>query len=181
MSVVVKEVFQQKTIGCVMVGGVIMFCCSGLLMIPMGFGGVFRGTYTREPVTDKITDAGTLNLIPILFVFMTLGVAMLVGGVFYGLWVVKNENKGPRQTIEYFKVMARYAYDKNGFYLSDDSQIEFGEGPRFYVRGVTPNGIRLEYEASEQVWRQCGEGMDGEVELQGKWIGRFTPYIGERT
>ena len=77
----VKEVLQQKTIGFVMVGGSILFCCSGLLMIPMGFGGVFRGTYTREPVTDRITDAGTLNLVPMLFLFMTLGVIMALGGL----------------------------------------------------------------------------------------------------
>jgi hypothetical protein len=175
----VKEVLQQKTIGCVMVAGITIFCCSGGLMVPLGYGGVFRGTYTREPVTNKITDAGTLNLVPLLFTFMVLGVVLLLGGLGYGLWIVKNESSGPRRVVENFRVVARYAYDKNGFHLMDDGQIEFAEGPRFYVRGMTPDGVRLEYESSEAVWRQAGEGMTGEVELQGKWIGRFTPYIGE--
>lgn len=174
----IKEVFQQKVIGFIMVFGVIFFCCSGLLMIPMGFGGVFRGTYTREPVTDKITDAGTLNLIPLLFFFMAVGILMVLGGLGYGLWIVKNEHQGPRRVIENFRIMARYAYDKAGYHLVDDGMIEFAEGPRFYVRGQTPDGVVLEYEASEAVWRQAGEGMYGEAELQGKWMGRFVPYIG---
>ncbi len=148
------------------------------LMWVFGVAGVYRGTYTRTPVTNDITDAGALNLAPLMLTFVVLGTLMFFGGLGYGFLVVKKEKEGPRQTVENFCVIARYAYDKAGYHLVDDGQIEFADRPRFYIRGVLPTGAASEFEASEEVWRQSGEGMYGEAELQGKWLGRFTPYVG---
>ncbi|MEZ0325946.1 MAG: hypothetical protein ACAH95_08560 [Fimbriimonas sp.] len=173
-----KDALQQKTVGCLMIAGIVVSVVSFGLMWVFSVAGVYRGTYTRTPVTNEITDAGPLNLVPLMLTFVVVGMLMFLGGLGYGFWVVKHEKEGPRQTIENFHVVARYAYDKAGYHLVDDGQIEFADRPRFYVRGVMPNGFSSEYEATEAVWRQSGEGMYGEAELQGKWLGRFTPYVG---
>jgi hypothetical protein len=162
-------------VGCLLIGGAGIAVISFGLMWVFSVAGIYRGTYTRTPVTNEITDAGTLNLVPLMLTFAVIGILMFIGGLGYGFWIVKQEKEGPRQQISNFRVMARYAYDKEGYHLVDDEQIEFANSPRFYVRGQQPNGVTSEYEASEAVWRQCGEGMYGEAELQGKWLGRFTP------
>jgi hypothetical protein len=141
--------------------------------------GVFHGTVTREPGTDRITDAGDLNLVPLMLVFFVIGLLMLFGAVGYGLWQSKMESSGPRRMVPHFRILARYAFDKKQNYMQDEAMIEFSEGVRYYVRATVPYGEILEYETAPATWYQCGEGMYGEAELQGKWIGRFTPYIGE--
>jgi hypothetical protein len=176
--VVVKDALQQKTVGCLMLGGAIISVVSLGLMWVFGVSGVYRGTYTRTPITNEITDAGTLNLVPVTLVFFVLGLLMVGSGLAYGFWVVKQEREGPRQVAKNFRILARYAYDRSGYHLFDDQMVDAADRPRFYVRGVLPDGTSSEFEASREVWFQCGEGMYGEVELQGKWIGRFTPYVG---
>jgi hypothetical protein len=174
----VKDALQQKTVGCLLIGGAALAVLSFGLMWIFSVAGVYRGTYTRTPVTNQITDAGTLNLVPVMLTLAVIGMLMFVGGLGYGFWVVKKEKEGPREMYQNFRVIARYAYDKAGHHLIDDGQIEFAERPRFYIRGLRPDGVASEYEASEEMWRQCGEGMLGEAEIQGKWLGRFTPYVG---
>jgi hypothetical protein len=174
----VKDALQQKTVGCLMISGLIITIVSFGLMWVFSVAGVYRGTYTRTPVTNEITDAGTLNLVPLMITFVVIGLLMFAGGLGYGFWVVKKEKEGPRERVQNFRVVARYAYDKAGYHLMDDAQVEFAERPRFYIRGLLPTGVTTEYEATEEVWRQAGEGMYGEAEIQGKWLGRFTPYVG---
>ncbi len=161
-----------------MIGGAVVSVVSFGLMWVFGVAGIFRGTYTRTPVTNEITDAGPMNLMPLMFTLAVIGLLMFLGALGYGFWVVKTEKEGPRERAENFHVLARYAYDKAGYHMVDDAQIEFADRPRFYIRGVMPNGVASEYECSEEVWRQAGEGMYGEAEIQGKWLGRFIPYVG---
>lgn len=54
---------KEKTVGCVLAGGALVSFCSLPLMWVFALAGVFRGTMTREPGTDRLRDAGTLNYI----------------------------------------------------------------------------------------------------------------------
>lgn len=169
---------KEALVGWLIVGGLL------ISVISLGFGwmfgvaGIYRGTYTREPLTNKITDAGTLNLLPVTLVFLVLGLAMVAGGLIMGFSFIGSQRKGPGKSIEYFRILARFATSRDGNLLAD-WEIEAADRPRFYVRATFPNGGIDEFEVAPEIYFQCGEGMVGQADVQGRWIGRFIPYIGE--
>ncbi len=171
---------KQGATGFLLVGGVVLVMITSVLMIMFAMGGVFRGTYSRDPLSGKITDAGTLNFVPITFVFFTLGIVMILGAVLYGLFVSATERSGPRRSHP-VKVLAKYAFNREGNMLVSAWEIEGCGNPRFYVRlDFGAEMGTLECECSEQVFNQCGEGMTGMADLQGKWVGSFVPTIGSQ-
>jgi hypothetical protein len=172
-----RGAFEEKTVGCSMAAGCAISIVSLGLMWVFSVAGVYRGTYTRTPVTNEINDAGTLNLLPLMIVFFAIGLLLFAGGMGYGFWKVSLERKGPRITQPNLRVLARYVYDK-GQLLTSDIDIEMADRPRYYVRGMTPDGLVTEFETTPEVFYQAGEGMFGEGEIQGRWLGRFIPYIG---
>ena len=173
-----KGAFEEKVVGCVITAGAGIAVIALFLAYLFGTAGVFHGTYTREPLTNRITDPGTLNLVPLAILFVAIGVLMIFGGIGYGLFRNATSAHGPRRTEPYLRVLARYVYDR-GHLLTSDLDIEMAERPRYYVRVLTQAGVVIELESTVEVFYQSGEGMYGEGELQGNWLGRFTPYIGE--
>ncbi|MFZ4507403.1 MAG: hypothetical protein ACOYON_06880 [Fimbriimonas sp.] len=171
-------VLKEGTVGCVLFGGAGLFVVSAFCLWLFSVAGVYRGTYTREAVTNKITDAGTLNLVPITLAIFTLSCFMIIGALGYGIWTSKADRHGPRSSDPDAKVIARYAYDRNQFLLTDLYQIESADRPRFYVRLDHGRDGMIEYECSEEVYHSAGEGMRGVAEYQGKWLGSFSPHIG---
>jgi hypothetical protein len=172
------EATKQKIIGILIALGLVITVCSGALVWVFSVSGIYRGTYTRKPITNEITDAGALNWVPIMIVFLVMGLVIIAGAILYGFATVVKERQGARQVLPNFHVIARYCIDKGGQMLTDPYDIELAERPRFYVRAVAPQKEIVEYETSFEMFTQAGEGMTGEAEIQGKWIGRFTPYIG---
>ncbi|RYG25580.1 DUF2500 family protein [bacterium] len=170
---------REKLTGCALVGGVFLMVASLFLGWVFGTGGVFRGTYTRTPITNTITDAGTLNLLPLTLLFFTVGLLLCIAAVGYGLLYNARQSSGPRRTVVDALILSRYALSPHGNMLSD-WELEAAEKPRFYVRMRMPDGSVSEYPVAPETYFNCGEGMAGEAELQGRWIGRFTPYIGPR-
>src|SRR6185312_8336718 len=140
------EASKQKLVGCLLAAGVVICFCSGALIWVVSVAGIYRGTYTRTPVTNQITDAGPLNYVPVLITFVVIGLLMVAGAVVYGLMQVGSERKGPRQVLENFHVIARFAFTRDGNMLTDPFDIEVAENPRFYVRGAVPYREVLEYE-----------------------------------
>jgi len=165
-------------VGWLLVGGFAITIISGILLWMFSVAGIYRGTYTRTPITNQITDPGTLNLVPLTILGIVVGLLMMFGGLGYGFWTMSTEKSGQRKTISNFRVLARYCYDRTQQLLTSDVDIEIADRPRFYVRGVQPDGVVGEFETTIEVYYQAGEGMYGEAELQGKWLGRFVPYIG---
>jgi len=170
---------REKLVGCSLVGGAVLMVASLFLAWVFGTAGVYRGTYTRTPVTNQINDAGTLNLIPMALLFFTVGLVLCIVAVAYGLVYNGRQTSGPRRTVEDALILSRYALSRNGSMLSD-WELEAAERPKFYVRMRMPDGSVSEYPVAPETYFNCGEGMAGEAELQGKWLGRFTPYIGPR-
>lgn len=173
--------FKEKVIGWTLVSGLALAILSGILLWMFSMAGVFRGTYTRTPGSNQITDAGALNLAPLALTGIAIGVLMMIGALGYGFWSMSIERSGPRKTVTNFRVLARYCYDRNQQLITSDVDIDVADRPKFYVRGVLETGVVGEFETTIEVYYQAGEGMYGEAELQGKWLGRFVPYIGAQT
>jgi len=170
--------FKERIVGWLLVCGLIVTIISGILLWVCSVAGVYRGTYTRTPITNQITDAGAMNFVPLTILGIVVGLLMMFTGLGYGFWTMSKSRQGPRRVIPNFRVVARYCYDKNQNLLTSEWDIEVAERPRFYVRGVMENGLVGEFETSVEVYFNSGEGMYGEAELQGQWLGRFVPYIG---
>lgn len=170
---------REKLASCALAGGAVICVVSAFLTWVFTMAGVFHGTATREPGTDRIRDAGTLNLVPLMITFFAIGLILMSVVVFYGLIYSKRVTKGRRQVIEDALVLSRYALSRSGDMLSD-WELEGAENPKFYVRMRTPDGKVGEYPVAAETYFNCAEGMPGEVELQGRWVGRFTPYVGPR-
>jgi hypothetical protein len=170
--------FKERIVGWLLVCGFAVTVISGILTWVFSVAGVYRGTYTRTPITNEINDAGSLNFVPLTILGIVVGVGMMAAGVGYGLYTMSRSRSGPRKVVPNFKVLARYCYDGGQNLITSDWEVEAAENPRFYVRGVLDNGVVGEFETSTQVYFNAGEGMVGEAELQGQWLGRFIPYIG---
>ncbi len=172
---------KEKAVGCALAGGALLSFCSLPLMWMFMLSGVFTGTASREPGTDRISaqGAGSMNAVPLMITIFAVGLACMIGAVWYGLAYNRNQGKGERRTIADALVLSRYAMTKRGDFLSD-FDLEAAEEPRFYVRMRLPDGKVGEYPVAPETYFNCAEGMPGEVELQGRWVGRFTPYIGPR-
>ena len=170
---------KEKLVGCLLAGGALLSFCSLPLMWMFAVSGVFRGTYTRTPVTNAITDAGTLNLVPLMITVFAVGLILMFAALGYGLLYNKRQTRGPRRVVADALVLSRYATDRQNNLLSD-WELEGAEDPRFFVRMRTPDGRVGEYPVAPETYFNCAEGMPGEVELQGRWVGRFTPYVGPR-
>lgn len=168
---------KESLVGCCLFAGAAIIVVGVFFTWLFAMGGVYRGTYTREPGTDRITDPGTLNLVPLTITLIFVGVFMVAGALFYGNWFERRGHVGNVRKIEYFRILARFATDRRGNMLAE-YEAEEDDKARFYVRGVYPNAEVGEYEVSREVYFACGEGMTGQAEMQGRWIGRFIPYIG---
>ena len=170
--------FKERIVGWLLVLGLIITVISGILLWMFSVAGIYGGTYTRTPITNQITDPGALNLAPLAILGIAIGVLMMFGGVGYGFLAMANEKKGPRRTVSNFRVLARYCYDHSMQLITAEWDIDVADRPKFYVRGAFEDGQVGEFETSLEVYHQAGEGMTGDAELQGRWLGRFAPYIG---
>ncbi len=171
--------FKEKAVGCALVGGAVLAVVSAILGWVFSLSGVYRGTYTREAVTNRITDPGTLNLLPLMITLFAIGLLLMLGAVGYSLLFNKMEATGPRKKIEDAVILSRYAVSGTGDMLSD-WQLDGADDAKFYVRMMVPGGKVAEYAVAPETYFNCAEGAAGEAEMQGRWIGRFTPYVGPR-
>lgn len=170
--------FKERIVGWLLVSGLIVTVISIGLFWMFSVSGIYRGTYTRKPITNEITDAGTLNLVPLTILGIAIGVLTMFAGLGYGFYTMTKSRQGPRRVVPNFRVLARYCYDRSQNLITAEWDIEVADRPRFYVRGVMENGVVGEFETIAEVYFNAGEGMTGEAELQGQWLGRFVPYIG---
>lgn len=152
----------------------VLFCGVGTYMF--GAASVFRATYTRNPINGAINDMGPANLAMASFGGIILGLMLIGGTLIYGVLVDRNETKGEAIGIEHARVVARYALTADGVLHTDPDSIEHAEKPKFYVRLALPGRGSIEFRTSPDTFWNCGEGMTGTAEIQGKWLGRFLPY-----
>ncbi len=169
---------KERLVGWLLVGGLSITIISGFLMWMFSVSGIYRGTYTRKPITNEITDAGTLNLVPLTILGIFLGVVMMFAAIGYGFFTMAKSKTGARRIEQNFRVLARYCYDRSHNLVLVEYDLDAVEDPKFYIKAVLENGKVGEFETSVEVYFNAGEGMVGEAELQGQWLGKFIPYIG---
>lgn len=174
-----RDAFKQKAVGLLLVLGAVFIVCGLGSSWVFSVAGVYRGTYTREPGTNKIVDGGALNLVPVAFTVVAVGVVFALLGLGYGWFTIATQTKGIAKTHDNVKILARYAINKSGDMLCEWYQIEEAyEDVRFYVRLILPSRDTIECECSEQVFHACGEGMYGRAVIQNRWLGQFIGYVG---
>ena len=173
-----REKRKQYAVGCGVLFGALVSISSLIVGYALTSASVHRATYTREPITDKVNDIGVGVYIPVAVVMFFGGILIITGTLLYGYFQEKNKNQGARLVHASSRVIARFAIDKNGLLITDESSFEFQDKLRYYVRVLSPTEGSLEYECAEPVFFQCGEGMIGDIEITGRWIGAFRPYTG---
>jgi hypothetical protein len=62
--------------------------------------------------------------------------------------------------------------------VNDESMWEDGDEHKFYVKFFMPDGSFKEFMGPKEVFDSCGEGMKGEATVDGKWLGKFEPWVG---
>jgi len=164
---------RERVIGWLMAGGLVLTIISvGLIGLQVLIG-LSKGAGGRSDGPASLFDFFHLTLFG-----AALGILMMVGGLAFGIYSERTQNQGPRQTEPNFRVLSRLCLDKNFQLLISDIDIEMANKPKFYVRGMLQDGVVGEFQTTLAVFYNAGEGMTGEAEIQGKWLGSFTPYIG---
>ena len=152
----------------------VLFC--GIGTYAAAAGSVFRATYTGDAVSGAIRDMGPANAALAAFGGVILGLLLIAGTLVYGVVLDRAETKGAALGIEHARVIARYALTADGVLHTDAESIEYAENPRYYVRLALPGRGSVEFRTAPETFWNCGEGMTGTAEIQGKWLGRFLPY-----
>ncbi len=171
-----SEALRQSLVAWGIGIGVAMVLICGVGSYMLGASSVFRATYTRDAVSGAIRDMGPANLALASFGGVILGLLLIAGTLIYGVMVDRNETKGTPVGVEHARVVARYALTPDGVLHTSPESIEYAEKPRYYVRLALPGQGSIEFRTSPDTFWNCGEGMNGTAEIQGKWLGRFIPY-----
>lgn len=171
------ENFKESIVGWGMLAGALMMLASIPLLFMFGTASVYRSTYTRDPNTGAIGDAGFTSGIFLGLFLLFVGALVFIGSIGYGWFVVRNQHKGPTATYPRTKVISRFAIDHNGHMLTQDWEMDQPR-LRHFVKLDVGGGEVLEFQCRYEVFSQAGEGMVGQASVQGKWLGAFVPAIG---
>jgi hypothetical protein len=157
---------RDTIIGWFMFGGLVMMFVCGLGTYFLAVGG----------------GMGGLDITSIFLVvrwFPVVGLLMYLSGLAYGIHSEKTELTGNRKVLQQCRILARYAIAGADFRMvTDESEFEFLDRPKFYVKVLSPVEGSVEYQCRHEVFLNCGEGMMGDAEVQGQWLGAFRPYMG---
>jgi hypothetical protein len=114
--------------------------------------------------------------------FIAMGPIMIVGGivlagygVFFGHYSNKKIASGGVQMLNGCYIVGRYAVNEIGEMVFADFEDLDHPKAKFFVRIKTADGVDGEYECSRDLIRTIGEGMVGNVQIRGRWLGSFTP------
>jgi hypothetical protein len=142
----------------------------------MGFGsGALRATYTRDPVTGAITDASGFFLMNPGLGLIGLGILVCCIGAIYGWIQHVNRHKGAMATYPDAFIVSRYALNRQQDLLTQSWEFDYDD-LKFFVRIQLDEDNVLEFETSRAAFEQCGEGMRGVAQIQGKWLGGFKAH-----
>ena len=146
---------KQTAIGAlVFVGGGI--CLLGVLIAAVStFLGLYYGLI-----------AGVL-LVPIGLVVVVIGLATGWGDAF------GDASKKPVRHEVYVYVVAKIITDSKADHVIDPEFYD-PEELSYLVQIEFRNGRKVEFETAPEVYDEVGEGMNGDIVYQGKWLNQFT-------
>lgn len=168
-----REKVESTFVGLIIASGAMVIVGVLLLMMGLGAGGL-----------QMVRQGGVGNTSAMIAL---LGCVGLLGGLALGVFTIFTgtamgglENRGVRKVDPNVKVIARYATNAQGETSVLDWEFEDPK-TRFYARLQLGDGTRAEFQCAREVFDQCGEGMRGEAQFQGRWLGSFRPYIGQHS
>lgn len=107
-------------------------------------------------------------------ILVPLGIVLIVAGLASG-WgeAFGDPSKKPvrRETNVY--IVAKIIADKKAEIVIDPEFYD-AEELRHLVQIEFQNGRKVEFETAPQVYDDIGEGMNGDIVYQGKWLNQFT-------
>ncbi|MBC8065982.1 MAG: hypothetical protein H7Y17_14205 [Chlorobia bacterium] len=113
---------------------------------------------------------------------IALGPLMVVGGIVLAGFGVFSGHRFNRKTansgVEWLSncyIVGRYGVNEVGEMVFSDFEELDSPKAKFFVRIKTSGGQDAEYECSKELVSQIGEGMMGNVQVRGRWLGSFTP------
>ena len=176
-----RERWRQGAVGWALVLGLLLVLGSGIAGFTLATSSVHTATASRNPNTGAIRDMGTAPEALVAFGGVILGLLLIGGALVYGVVSSGAESRGARREVPHAKVVARYVLSPDGLLHTDPNDIEMVERPKYYVRLAFPGQGSLELQTSPETFWYAGEGMTGTAEVQGRWLGRFLPYVGAGT
>ena len=136
----------------------------GIVVLIFAFGSAMSLKSKTPPIV--------IALGPIMII---AGIALAGWGVFYGHASNRKAEKGGVRYLPDCYVVGRFAYNENKDMIFSDFEEMDSPKDKFYVRIKTADGRDEEFECSRDLILQVGEGMIGNAQSQGRWLGSFVP------
>jgi hypothetical protein len=148
-------------------------------MIILGVFGLMVGLGSGAmQMIRGVGASGSSTIVALLGAIGLLGgLGLLTFVIVSGTTLGATEKRGIRKIDPHTRVVARYATNSQGETLTLETDYPDPK-TKFYVRMQLGNGNKVEFQCVKEVFDQCGEGMRGESQYQGRWLGLFRPYIG---
>lgn len=141
---------RQKLVMRLIVGGVLCFPASVFLFFFWGLPGRIAGVL----------------LIPAGIALVGIGLAMGWGTAF------GDPRKKPVQNVSGVYVISKVIVDDRAQHVFEPSVYD-PEDLKFLIQIRFANGKSTEFETSPEVYDEVGEGMNGDIVHQGKWLSQF--------
>lgn len=155
---------RDMTIGWLMFAGLIILFVGGGATYVLAIGGGVGGAQV-----DGIFNV--VKWVPVL------GLIMYLSGLIYGIKSERTEYSGVQKPLQHCRIIARYAITRDHRMVTDETEFEFLDRPKYFVKMLSPTEGSVEYQCHPAVFMNCGEGMMGDAVVQGQWLGTFRPYL----
>ena len=166
-----NEKSKETATGCALFGGIAMAFGGVVLTVMLYMGGTLAMMKNRDV---SMWAARAIGPALILLGLLTAGAA-LVYGIREGRRVTSGKGALMDPTA---KVLARYAYERDGNMVVDDWLFDERDDLKFYVKLQLTGGAIREFQCRREVHAMCGEGMTGAATFDGRWLGGFVPQMG---
>jgi hypothetical protein len=166
-----SESGKEAWTGWALFGGIALAFAGVVLTVMLYMGGTLAMMKNRDV---NMWAARGLGPALILLGLLTAGAALL-----YGIREGRRVTSGKGALMDpTAKVMARYAYDREGNMVVDEWLFDERDDPKFYVKLELTGGSVREFQCRREVHAMCGEGMTGAATFDGRWLGSFVPQMG---
>jgi uncharacterized protein YneR len=170
------DTHKQKQLGLIIVDGLCFSLLSGIGIYALEAG---RLVFTGDAAHPTFLQSQTLLtriMVGISMLGIATGFCITFGGLLYGIMEDKKKNLGIPRSLKKARIIARYAIDSNGNFVSNELQFESHKDLRYFVRMNTPGEGSLAYECAKVVFFNCGEGSVGDADIQGQWLRGYSQY-----
>ena len=146
-------------------------------LLMLGVGAIIVGVLVfmfAIVIGMRVSGSGGMILMALGPILVVAGEVMAGIGVASGHSVNRAATNAAVVNLENCYVVARFGINETGEMLFNDYDWDLPR-MRYYVRLKMPNGLDEEFECSYELLSQVGEGMVGNVQVKGRWLGSFTP------